>query len=128
MSWLKSFRTLGLILVALIFTVPARAQFEVSPDHFDAVAKNETSQKSKARTHAGMHPKTSSAVADATGAAVSVRRRQNAAPTNQAGRTLTPKMTAKAKTNTMYAAATTTLARRTAPASKEATLSTNQHE
>lgn len=71
MPWLKSLRSPGLIAIAgLFFAVPAMAQFEVSPDHFDSDASQQ--QAAKVKHNAGIHHSTGLLAAKSTGAAKSM--------------------------------------------------------
>ncbi len=55
MSWLKDFKFLRVIpLVALFYAVPALAQFEVAPDHFDSSANNNAARKPAAKSKASV--------------------------------------------------------------------------
>jgi hypothetical protein len=59
MSWWKHFRHLWLISIAtLVFTLPAFAQFEVSPDHFDSDGQNQNLPSVSKK--AGLAPSSSS--------------------------------------------------------------------
>jgi hypothetical protein len=68
MNWLKECKLSRLVPVAAFFlSWPAMAQFEVSPDHFDATAKNETVHKpSPNKTTSRGRPSSASASSQAT--------------------------------------------------------------
>lgn len=124
MRWLKNFKSLRLILVALFFAAPAWAQFEVSPDHFDSVANTPTSHKPKGRSAAIARPTSSSRVAGATGLAARPPGRQTAARNNQPTKALKP------ESNAVHTTARTSRSRQTATVSRavRATPSMTQRE
>jgi len=68
----KDLQFLRLIpLAAFFLAVPALAQFEVAPDHFDSSAKNEGVRKSAPKNKAALaRPAAAPAVAHATAGAV----------------------------------------------------------
>jgi len=72
MAGLKDFTFLQLIpLAAFFLAVPALAQFEVAPDHFDSSAKNEGLRKSAPKNKAALaRPAFSPAAGHATAGAV----------------------------------------------------------
>jgi hypothetical protein len=123
MRWLRNFKSLWLILVALFFAVPTWAQFEVSPDHFDSVANTPTSRKPKARSADVAHI-TSSPVTGATRVAAKVPGRQTIASNHQPTKPLNP------ESHAVYTVARTGLASKTAPVSRaaKATPSMTQRE
>jgi len=72
MARFKDFKFLRLVPLAVFFlAVPALAQFEVAPDHFDSSTKNERVRKSAPKNKAALaRPAASPAVAHATARAV----------------------------------------------------------
>ncbi len=107
MYWLKDFKFLRLIpLVALFYAVPALAQFEVAPDHFDSSANNKAARKPAVKSKASAaqpsvslaaHRSNEATVAKAGhkhkflrsthSAAASLTSKTNVVRTSQAGRT-----------------------------------------
>lgn len=80
MSRLEYFKFLRLVpLPAFFFALPALAQFEVAPDHFDSNAKNEGVRKSAAKNKAALaRPAASPAVGHATAGAVAKGQEESA--------------------------------------------------
>lgn len=70
-------------VAALVFSVPALAQFEVSPDHFDS---NGSSRKKQAAKPASTKHKTQAALAN-TGPAANPLQATHAVPTTNAAKT-----------------------------------------
>jgi hypothetical protein len=68
MSWLKDFKLWRLMpLAAFFFSLPAFAQFEVAPDHFDSSESTETIHKRAAKNKTALaRPGTSSGVSRTT--------------------------------------------------------------
>jgi hypothetical protein len=98
MSRLGDFKFLRLVpLAAFFFGLPALAQFEVAPDHFDSNAKNAGVRKSAGKNNAALaRPAASPAVGHATGGAVAKAQEKSTrgSDVRSAGSPLTGKTTA----------------------------------
>jgi hypothetical protein len=88
MNWLKDFKLLRLIPLAVFFlALPALAQFEVAPDHFDSSGTIESTRKQVPKNKATLaQPATSNSVSRTTAKAVAKvgpkgNRASNAHPT-----------------------------------------------
>jgi hypothetical protein len=98
MARLEDFKFLRLVpLAAFFFALPALAQFEVAPDHFDSSTKNEGVRKSAPHNKAALaRPAASPAVGHATGGAVAKAHEKSTRGSDapSAGSPLTGKTTA----------------------------------
>jgi hypothetical protein len=91
MARFKDFQFLRLVSLAAFFlAVPALAQFEVAPDHFDSSAKNEGVRKSAPKNKAALAgPAASPAVGHATAGAVA-RGHEKSTRDNEVGSAVSP--------------------------------------